>query len=162
MIQSDKLNQFITLFRGQFINETGTDKLTDLGIFKTLVLSLREEDIQQLIDGHIFFNPIWSPASVSNLNRHLPVPAKIITIDINAMAEFSVEEGVAVILHEIGHATNPDKKGMDGEFIADDYATCRGFGDFIVSSLEQNREKFPQHYDNDSTTQRILRIRGEV
>lgn len=162
MIQSDELHQLITLIRGQFINETGTAKLTELGIFKAFVLSLSKDDVQQLVDGHIFFNPIWSPASVSNLNRSLPVPAKIITIDINAMAQFSVEEGVAVILHEIGHAINPDIKGMDGEFIADDYAASRGFGDFIVSSLEQNREKFPQHYDNDSTTQRITRIRGKV
>jgi hypothetical protein len=64
----------------RMLNQYGTGKLADLGIFKKLVLSLSADDISNLVSNKIFFNPIFSPASCNKINLGLEQGSNIITI----------------------------------------------------------------------------------
>lgn len=150
------------LFHNQMLNQFGIKKLVDLNIYKKLIQALSEDDINILINNKIFFNPIFSPASQSDLNIDLDCGSKIITIDINTIKKFSSDEGVAIILHEIGHAVNSDKKNETGEFAADDYAIKRNYGNSIINSLERGKKIMPDEFICETTEKRILRIKEKI
>jgi hypothetical protein len=139
-----------------FLNESVTAKLMDLGIFKALMMALSDSDVDDLIKSLVFFNPILSPASASYVPQSLPVGA---AIDVNTIADFEVLEGVAIVLHEIGHTLNGTIKGLQGEFVADGYAVSHGFGEQILSTLAKQVARFPKLYDNKSTDTRIENVK---
>jgi hypothetical protein len=85
---------------------------------------------------------------------------RISSIDINTIKLFSLEEGTAIILHEIGHALNPDLKGMEGEYAADDYACQKGFKEYIISSLEKGKLIIPSEFSTKSTDLRIEHLKN--
>ena len=143
----------------QMLSERGIAELARLGVYKALIVALSLQDLEQLQNNHIYFNPIFSPASKTDLNRNLENGSKIITIDINSLREYTIDEGVAVILHEIGHALNPGLIGEQGEYAADDYATTRNYGDAIISSLEKGMVKRPEMFKPEITQKRINRLR---
>jgi hypothetical protein len=124
-----------------------------------MVLHLSDADVADIEESAVYFNLVPAPAAQSILNQSLPKGAKIITIDTNMTKRFSTRELTAIILHELGHALNPGKSGMDGEHTADDYAVAKGFKEEIVSSLEKAIQNDPQNFDNDSTLKRIERLK---
>lgn len=157
-----KKNHKAELFHNQMLNQFGIYKLAKLNIYKKLIQALTEADINMLKENKIFFNPIFSPASQSDLNIDLERGSKIITIDINTFKKFTSEEGVAIILHEIGHAINSDKKNEVGEFAADDYAIERNYGNSIINSLERGKKIMPDEFICETTEKRILRIKEKI
>ncbi len=142
----------------RMLNEYGMSQLASFGIYKKLILSLSINDITTLVDNRIYFNPIFSPASQNKLNLDLERGANIITIDLNTIKLFSSDEGTAIILHEIGHALNPDLKNIEGEYTADNYASERGFTQSIISSLEKGKLIRPAEFSTQSTELRIERL----
>ena len=109
-------------------------------------------------ENNIYFNPLFSPASQSDLNINLYKGAKIITIDINSLKHITSGESVAIILHEIGHALNPFEKGEKGEFVADDYAVDRNYKDALLKSLVSCKKLWPDEFDKKITEKRINRL----
>ena len=145
----------------RMLNQVGISELAKLGIYKRLILSLSIVDFNILEANKIYFNPIFSPASQNKLNLDLEKGSNIITIDLNTVKLFSSEEGTAIVLHEIGHALNPDKKNIDGEYVADSYACERGFSQYIISSLEKGKMIRPSEFSTKSTELRLERLKND-
>jgi hypothetical protein len=143
----------------RMLNEYGISQLVKIGIYRKLIESLSIEDLQTLVRNKIYFNPLFSPASQTELKYKLDIGTKIITIDINTLKLFTTEEGTAIILHEIGHALNPNLKQMEGEYMADNYASERGFKNEIISSLEKGKIIRPSEFVTESTELRIKKLR---
>lgn len=146
------------IMNGLMLNQVGIAKLADLGIYKELILALSLEDLTELRQNRVYLNPMFSPASLTELRVELPANSKVISIDINTLKIFTPDEGVAVILHEIGHALNPDKKGEIGEYVADDYAVSHSYKNSIISSLQRGIQIRPDEFDNEITHKRIARL----
>lgn len=142
----------------RMLNQFGISKLIELQVFKPLGESLSETDYKILEENNIYINPLFSPASQSDLNINLYKGAKIITIDINSISQLSAEESIAILLHEIGHALNPFKKGENGEFAADDYAVGRNYKEALLKSLHSCKELWPSEFNKEITEKRIQRL----
>jgi len=147
------------IFHGRMLNQYGISQLSNLGIYKKLILALTIRDIEELEVKNVYFNPLFSPASQTDLVINLCKGSKIITVDLNTLKLFSEDEGVAIILHEIGHALNPDKKGENGEFEADDYAVNRNYKNSIISSLEKAKLMLSEEFIKEITEKRINRLK---
>ena len=145
----------------RMLNEFGISQLANMGIYKKLIQSLSIEDFNSLIEDKIYFNPIYSPASQNKLKFDLENGSNIISIDLNTIKLFSLDEGVAIILHEIGHALNPELKNIEAEYAADDYACERGFAQHIISSLEKGKLILPNQFNSKSTELRIDLLNNE-
>lgn len=141
-----------------FLNQTGIAKLVKQGIYKDLALSLSLEDLHSLNSNNIYINPIFAPGSTNKLSIDLQANSLMISIDINSLLPFTIKESTAIILHEIGHAFNPNLRGEQGEFAADDYAITRGYLEHIKSSLEKGISLRPELYDTEITKKRLTRI----
>ncbi len=142
----------------RMLNVFGISQLAIMGIYKKLIISLSLTDLDELVKNKIYFNPIFSPASQNKLKKTLDDGSNIITIDLNTIKLFSSDEGTAIILHEIGHALNPELNNINGEYAADDYACNRGFKQFIISSLEKGKLIRPSEFVSKSTELRIERL----
>ena len=147
------------LMHKRMLNQFGINELANIGIYKKLILALSESDLQELTQKNVFFNPIFSPATQNDIAIAIPVGSKIITLDINTLKLFSSDEGTAIVLHEIGHAVNPSKKGQEGEFVADDYAVNRNYKDAVISSLEKGKSIRPTEFSKQITETRIQRLK---
>ncbi|WP_379777306.1 hypothetical protein [Flavobacterium sp. GCM10022190] len=143
----------------QILSEKGLSELSELGVYSELVKVLSLEDLKFLSDIGVYFNPIFSPASQTNIGKTIEHGSKVITIDINSLRKFTQSESVSIILHEIGHAINPWTKNEEGEYAADDYAIKRGYAEYIISSLEKGKRYWPEEFDKQITQNRIDRIK---
>jgi len=56
------------LMAQRMLNEYGISQLAELGDYRKLIESLSIDDLQVLESGIIYFNPLFSPASQSELN----------------------------------------------------------------------------------------------
>jgi len=146
----------------RMLNEFGISQLANMGIYKKLILSLSLDDMTDLVENKIYFNPIFSPASQNKLKIDLGKGSNIITIDLNTLKLFSSDEGTAIILHEIGHALRPELKNMDGEYAADDYSCERGFTQYIISALEKGKLIRPSEFVSKSTELRIAQLINRI
>jgi hypothetical protein len=145
------------------LNEHGQEQgeLIKRGIGEQLISSLYN-DIIEIANNSVFFNPLSSPASTSIVNQSIPENSKLITIDINSLKEYNREESIAIILHEIGHALNSMQNEFTAEqkeFTADEYAINRGFGQYLIDALEKGKELHPCEFDKDITEKRIDKIK---
>ena len=148
------------IMENQMLNSRGMSELSKLGVYKKLIESVSIKDLNAFKKNRVFFNPILSPGSQTILPCDLKKGTKIITIDINTIKLFTSDEGVAIILHEIGHALNQATANLeDAEYAADDYAVKRGYGEWIVSSLEKGKAIRPAEFVKDMTEKRIVRIK---
>jgi hypothetical protein len=143
----------------RMLNQFGISELIKLNVYKDLALALNEKDYAELEENNIYINPLFSPASQSNLDIDLPKGAKIITLDINSLKYLSSGESVAIILHEIGHAINHFEKGENGEFIADDYAVARSYKEALLKSLFSCKKLWPEEFEKKITEKRINRLK---
>jgi hypothetical protein len=137
------------------LNERGIADLANMGIWKCLIETLSDEDILEIENNSIYFNPLYSPASTSIINQNLPKNAKMITIDVNSLKDYTCEESVAVILHEIGHAVD----SMRCDFTADKYVINHGYGQNLIDALVKSKTLKPVEFQKDITEQRICKIR---
>lgn len=142
----------------RMLNQVGISELIKLNVYKDLALALNDSDYSDLVENNIYINPLFSPASQSNIETDLPKGAKIITLDINSLKQLSSAEVVAIILHEIGHALNPFDKGENGEFVADDYAIGRNYKDALLKSLVSCKKLWPAEFVKIITEKRIMRL----
>jgi len=142
----------------RMLNQFGISELIKLNVYKDLALALNERDYSDLEENNIYINPLFSPASQSDLVIDLPKGAKIITLDINSLKHLSSGESVAIILHEIGHALNPLEKGENGEFVADDFAIDRNYKDALLKSLVSCKKLWPVEFEKKITEKRINRL----
>jgi Cdc6-like AAA superfamily ATPase len=144
-----------------FLNERGTGRLGDHMVMKELITNLSDQDVTDIEQAQIYFNPVPSPAASNRVNKDLPAGAHIVTVDINCIDHYTAREIVAMILHEIGHVFKPSLRDMEGEFAADEYAIQKGFAADILSSLEKAIQIDPTHFNNSSTNQRIEKLNQE-
>lgn len=149
----------IEFVKNRILNSVGFTRLRDKLIFKNLVLAFTRDDIILLGERCIYFLPMFSPASQSQLKFCLPKYAHIICIDINALDLFSREEATAIILHEIGHTISPE---INNEYDADDYALRHDYGEYLISALEKGKEIDPKNFDKEITYKRIQRIKDKL
>ena len=151
-------NHFVTDFTYIVLQNQNSYKLEPLDIFKDLVLSFRDEDLNFIKANNIFLSVIFSPASISKNKILIPLNSQIIAFDYNILVKYSTRERIATLLHEYGHAFNPNIKGNEGEFTADDFAIERGYGKEIKELLERNKLENPREFDKEITNLRIERI----
>jgi len=133
-------------------------KIEPLRIYKELILCLNDDDFTAIDDNNIYLNVSFSPASISIIKTTIPVGSQIVTFDYNCLLKLPNEERIAVLLHEIGHAFNPTMKNSEGEFAADDFAICRGYGKALKESLQRNIKENPKEFDKEITYQRLDKI----
>tara|TARA_R110002074_G_scaffold297889_3_gene469475 strand:+ start:96 stop:575 length:480 start_codon:yes stop_codon:yes gene_type:complete len=129
-----------------------------LNIYSLLGNVLSLDDWNQLQQQKIYFNVVFSPGVVSPIEKEISVGSQIINIEYNLLMQLSQKQRVAIVLHEIGHALNPIIKGQEGEFVADDYAIDRGYGEEIRESLNYLIDKLPKEFDKPINHNRIDRI----
>lgn len=129
-----------------------------LDLYNDLINCLTDNDFEGIRDNKIFLNIIFSPASNSNIKVSVPVGAKVITFDFNSLSPLPKVERMAVLLHEYGHAFNPQLRGEEGEFAADDFAINHGYGQALRQSLQRSIEVHPDLYDKPIIRNRINRI----
>lgn len=144
----------------RMLNFKCVDYAQRLQIYAEIGHALTLEDWQLLQQSNIFFNIVFSPGVTSPVEINIPINSQLITLDYNSLIRFEPRQRVAILLHEIGHALNPQLTGKEAEFIADDYAIERGFGEDIVSSLNFGIANFPLEFDKPITHERIQRIQN--
>ena len=122
---------------------------------------LTEDEIDTLNQLNVIFIRSCSPSSIVSLNN-LDIQGKLtlINIEYNYYSQLLPDEFIAIILHEIGHAFNPETKGMEGEYIADNFAEQKGYAKWIVSSLEKGMKKQWIGFDVDKCQPRIDKLRN--
>ncbi len=117
--------------------------------------TLSIEDMEELVKNNVFINIMFSPGSNSFIKHSMPIDSALINLDYNSLKNIPREHSMAILLHEIGHAMSP---GDPSEFIADNYAVERGYGNHIVKSLEENIISNPKEFDKPITHERIKKI----
>jgi len=154
-IEAEKMNQ-------RMLTGRGIIALDHLNIYKELISALSFKDLLALEKKNVYFNPLYSPASQSEVNIDIPKGSKIITIDINTLELFTPQEGIAIILHEIGHALHPNARNEEDEFLADDYAVNHGYKNEIISCLEKGKTIRPELFVKEMTEKRINRLKLKI
>jgi hypothetical protein len=71
-------------------------------------------------------------------------------------------ERLAILLHEYGHAFNPEIKGDEGEFVADEFVVSHDYGIALRSSLERNIKENPEEFDTPVNHQRVQRLLNQL
>jgi hypothetical protein len=141
LVKMDKREKFRKLFLLQedFINYFSTSDVLEI-LFDVLT----EEEIDYLNEQNTVFVRTCSPASKTILKGLNAYEGKeyltLITVDQDYYKKLLPEEYVGLFLHEIGHFLNNESKYtnyLDGEYIADAYANTKGFGRYIINSLEK-------------------------
>jgi hypothetical protein len=155
---NEKAIKFNTLFKQKsFAQYFNTRKE-----ITTLYNLLSEEEIDKLIALNTAFIRTFSPSSKGDLTE---VAANgiltLINVDNNYYSKFSPEEFVAVLLHEIGHAFNPDLNEIEGEYAADRFANVKGYGYWIIKGLQKGLIGKWWGFETNSCVLRIKRLYDE-
>lgn len=146
------------IMHSRMANYKSIDYAQRLNIYAETGHALSLEDWQLLQDRNVYFNLIFSPGVTSPIEITIQARSQLISLDYNTLINFQPRERVAIVLHEIGHALNPQLTGREAEFVADDYAIDRGFAEDIVSALNYGIVNFPLEFNRPITHERIQRI----
>lgn len=153
------MSQKAEKFRSRFLQQSLGQYLVTMGIYEKLLNTLSEEEVNNLVEENVFFSQTCSPSAIMKLTN---VPAcdimRLVTIEMTYMRLFLPEEVMGIILHEIGHAFNPDKQKMDGEFAADNFAKAKGYSKWIVSGLKKGLERKLVGFEKETIDQRIKNL----
>ncbi len=148
-------------FKSRFLQLSVGQTLSNMGVYKELLTLLSEDEIDKLAEENVYFSQTCSPSGIMTLSN---VPAcesmKLITIEMTYLRMFLPEEVTGILLHEIGHAFNPDKQKMEGEFAADNFAKEKGYSKWIVSGLKKGLDKKLVGFDKETIDQRIKNLNG--
>ncbi len=129
-----------------------------LGMYRDFILCLHDEDFNRIESEHIFFNAVYSPGSNSSTLVSIPANSRLITLEVNELKKYPKDECIAVLLHELGHAFNPNLKGEEGEFVADAFAASRGYGPPLKKSLQRLMTLDPSRFPTELTSKRIAKL----
>lgn len=163
MSENEKATAFRELFSvrdfGQFLDsKRNKGELMDApSSYSLLLSSLSDDDIVNLQNANVKFSMIAAPAS------HIVLPEQSSKINLlcfekHCLDLFDKNEVVAIVLHEIGHVLNPNLSDDKHEFSADDFASERGFKDFICSSLKKGIEMSLPGFRQGINQRRIERL----
>lgn len=140
-------------------NPEGAERVQPLNLWGPLIKCLSDEDLGVIRDSHIYLSVMLSPASHSVIKVDLPIYSKVITFDYNSLKKIEDEgERLAILLHEYGHAFNPQIKGDQGEYVADAFVVSHGYGTALRNSLERNIREHPEEFNQLINHQRVQRI----
>src|SRR5260221_12219220 len=90
-------------FLDRILTFRGRGDFADLGLSAQLINALDDKDLEEIISYNVYFNVLYSPSSTANIAFALPSDSTIISIDVNSIAKWSVDERVAIVLHELRH-----------------------------------------------------------
>jgi hypothetical protein len=155
---SNEIIKKVELINKIFLNNSthtylGENYLKLKGLFGN---TLNVDDMEKLVNNSVFINVMFSPASNTFTKLSIPANSALINLDYNSLKDIPIEHSMAILLHEIGHALSPNDQS---EFIADDYAIERGYGKYILKSLQESIVDNPKVYDKTITHERISRIK---
>lgn len=150
-----------TKFNKLFKQESFYQLYNTGGALNKLCNLLTEQEIDQLLEKNVVFIRTVSPASQIEV-KNLKINGDILLINFNATLFYSIlpEEFIAIILHEIGHVFNPENKGMEGEYAADNFANQKGYAKWIVSGLEKGIKSKWIGFEADKCQPRIDKLRN--
>jgi len=143
-------------FESRFLNNSFLEFLYDKNICIKLLLALKENEIDKLIEKNIYFDKTYSPPSIT---EPVDVPKHnfldLVTSTNNYFDIFSSYEIVACFfLHEIGHIFF----GYDNEHFADNFVVSRGYGAYIVSGLEKGLKEGLIGFNKEAVEKRIISL----
>lgn len=145
------------IMHSRMVNFKSIHYAQQLNIYAETGHALSLEDWQLLQQQNVYINIIFSPGVTSPIEITIPIGSQLISLDYNTLNIFQPRERLSIVLHEIGHALNPQLTGSEAEFIADDYAIDRGFREDLISSLNYCITNFPLEFDKPITHERIQR-----
>lgn len=147
------------LFRKRFLQISFGQLLQVRNEYSMLIEALSDDDVQRLDDMNVFFCRSYAPSIVTELKNTPAVETmRLIIFEGEYLKKLLPEEIVAIILHEIGHVFNPHQDLQQREFNADDFASLKGYGKHIKSSLTKSIENEPITFDNPINTARVVRL----
>ncbi len=127
-----------------------------------LAMALSKDDIDGLVSKNIYFNLTFFPCSTTIVRETINHNDTLINLDYDSLLDLSEDQRIASLLHELGHAFNPKEPNETKEFVADNYAVEREYGEFLISSLERHIKIHPKSYDTDLSRERIKKIRKNL
>lgn len=140
----------------------GKSDFADLGLSKLLVSALSDTDVSEMIRHQIYFLLLYSPSSTANITENILPHSSITSIDVNTIRTWTPEERCAIVLHEIGHILRNDpslvlnsSSSFTREFLADNFAIEKGFGNAIITGLRRGIQFNPGEFNKESTHERI-------
>lgn len=151
------MTKYFSLFKQESLYQI----LSLKGIHEDLCDCLTEEEIDRLVEMNSVFIRTFSPSSKVDLEG-ISINGSMVLINIegNLLGKLLPEEITAILLHEIGHALNPDHTGLDGEYIADNFAAEKGYADWIVRSLEKGLRNNWLGFDQEEIESRKQNLLG--
>jgi len=150
-------------FAGLFPHQSFKQWLSTNAVYQDLMDLLTESEIDRLVENNVVFVFSCSPSSnvrIPNVNDLKSLV--IINFDKNMGARLLPFESLAILLHEIGHAFNPEVKGIDGEFMADRFAKQKGQGRWIISALRKGVKNNWLGFDQGECDLRIQRLQKNL
>ncbi|WP_417861364.1 hypothetical protein [Winogradskyella sediminis] len=153
---TEKARKFQSLFKHKSLAQL----LNANGSLEELFNKLTEEEVNHLFELNVIFIRSSSPSSKIELyDVNIEGRLLLINFDANFFKLLLPDEVLAIILHEIGHAFNPEIKGIEGEYTADAFAKSKGYGKWIISSLETGVKKQWFGFDKDECNLRIQKLK---
>lgn len=148
------------IFDWHFLSERSIAEMEKINCYSDFIKLLEDEDFVAIDRNSVYFNCFYSPGSMTKVRYNIPIKSKLINIDLNYLKGLQPRERIAILLHELGHAINPEELNNEtNEFNADDFAIAKGFGSDLRNSLITNIKKNPSEYDKEITRKRIERIK---
>jgi hypothetical protein len=134
----EKTRKYYTLFKQESLSQI----LYRKQVHELLINALTEEEIDRLIELNLSFIRNYSPSSKIDLTGvNVDGSMTLINIEGNLINNLVPDEIAAILLHEIGHAFNPGISGIEGEYLADNFAKEKGYGKWVISSLEKGLKR---------------------
>lgn len=97
---------------------------------------LTHEEISGLISSNAILILSPGPSATIRLSNIKKGKLTLIHFERNILLKLHSDEIIAILLHEIWHALNPDRIGIEAEFDADNFAFQKGYGRWIIRGLQ--------------------------
>ncbi|GHC46763.1 hypothetical protein [Ulvibacter litoralis] len=153
---TEKARKFQSLFK----HKSFAQLLNTSGSLEELYNTLTEDDVNDLFDINVIFIRSSSPSSKIELDEvNISGSLVLINFDANQFKLLLPKEVLAIILHEIGHVFNPEIKDMEGEYVADAFVKSKGYGKWIISSLEKGVKNKWLGFDKIECDLRIQKLK---
>lgn len=150
----------------QLVQLFGQRSLKDILTLKSFSLSdlkLTDDEIKGLIELDVVFIASPGPSAAIRLdNIHVNGRITLVHFERNMILKLSTEEVIAIILHEIWHALNPDRRGIVAEYEADHFAFEKGYGKWIVKGLQNGLTYKWLGFDPKECGLRIQKLQEEL
>lgn len=147
-------------FRNLFKQESFLQFFNSRQEIDTLFRLLSEDEVNRLVEMKVIFVRCTGPSSKVNLKEiNAEGELTLITVDTNYYSKLLPEEFIGVLLHEIGHAFNPQLIQMDSEYAADNFAKEKGYAKWIISGLNTGLNNNWIGFEENSCKLRIEKLK---